>query len=142
MRVLVSGDVLAAFRRRAVRRYPREYMETIWGKMVNGDAHIFSFQTIPHTGTRETCEYVYSDIVSQREDAEEDGLTMLGTIHTHPDGGSGPSESDMETARTDGDMVSGILQVLRVNGKKRTHFCFFVAQVSDLAVTRIKKGDK
>ena len=141
VKVNVAIDVLRGYRRRALARYPREYMETLWGRMRDGEVDIYACYPIDHKGTRDNCQYVGSDIEAQRdEDAPEHGLTLLGTIHSHPDGSSGPSEADFVTAAGDGDIVSGICQILRHNGRRRSWVRFYSGTIHELKVGRERKA--
>lgn len=136
MKVIVAADIIAAFRRRALRRYPREYMETIFGRATGGAVHIFAFHPIPHDATRAACYYAPQEIESQREDAEEHKLELLGTIHSHPDGGSSPSEEDWETAGSDGEIVSGICQILKRKNRLRCRIRFYAGEMTEIQVRR------
>lgn len=138
MKICVASDVLAGYRRRALRRYPREYMETIWGKVRDDRIDVCAFYPVDHTGTRNDCQYYPSDLEAQKDDAEDVKLQMIGTIHSHPDGSSGPSGADIATANTDGDIVSGILQITRRNGRRRTNTLFFVGEIVPVEIS--KKG--
>ena len=99
MKVNVSPDVLSSFRRRALRRYPKEYMETIWGQVKGGEGYIYAFHPIEHKSDNESIEYEPVEIEEQRdEEAPLEKMILLGTIHTHPDGSIVPSQPDCETA--------------------------------------------
>lgn len=129
MKVQVSKKILDSFRRRALKRYPKEIMETVFGRVVDDTVQIFAFYPIDHTASTEACEYYPIDLEEQREkeDAPEyPHIKFLGTIHSHPDGGPDPSDSDWETARTDGDIVSGIYQILPSRkGRKKCKVRFY-----------------
>jgi hypothetical protein len=75
MKVKVSPDVLSSFRRRALRRYPKEYMETIWGHVKGGEGYIYAFHPIKHKSDNESIEYEPVEIEEQR------GLQMPGIHH-------------------------------------------------------------
>ena len=90
MKVNVSQDVLSSFRRRGLRRYPKEYMETIWGRVKAGEGYIYAFQPIKHKSDNEYIEYEPVEIEEQRdEEAPLEKMILLGTIHTHPDASIG-----------------------------------------------------
>ena len=125
MRIVIAKDVVRGFRRRALRRYPKEYMETVWG-FVRGDiVYICALYPLEHDGKRDACLYTFDDIDAQQEDAADFKLEVIGTIHTHPDGGCAPSEDDWETSTRDGDVVSGICQILRKNNRRRCRVRFY-----------------
>ncbi len=135
MKVNVSQDVLSSFRRRALRRYPKEYMETIWGQVKGGEGFIYAFHTIKHKGDNESIEYEPVEIEEQRdEEAPLEKMTLLGTIHTHPDGSIEPSQSDWETARVDGDMLIGICQIVMSKGRKSSRVRFYSEPIDELVV--------
>lgn len=70
MKVNVSQDVLFSFRRKALRRYPKEYMRTIWGRVKGGEAYIRTFHPIKHKSEHksdnESIEYESVEIEEQR----------------------------------------------------------------------------
>ena len=71
MKVNVSQDVLSSFRRRALRRYPKEYMETIWGHVKGGEGYIYAFHPIKHKSDNESIEY---------EPAAESSMQVAGPL--------------------------------------------------------------
>lgn len=113
MKVQVSRSVLNGYRKRALRKYPDEYMESIFGRIDGQKIVILAFYPIEHKGTPEKCEYEAVS-VEEQQDGEDcpPKMKWLGTIHSHPDGGCVPSEADWETARGDGEVVSGIYSIL------------------------------
>ncbi len=139
MKVNVSQDVLSSFRRRAFRRYPKEYMETIWGRVKGGEAYIYAFHPIRHEGDRESVRYEPAEIEEQRdEEAPLEKMVLLGTIHTHPDSSIEPTQSDWETARIDGDMIIGICQIVMSKGRKSSRIRFYSEPIDELV--EIKEG--
>jgi proteasome lid subunit RPN8/RPN11 len=133
MKVNVSQDVLSSFRRRALRRYPKEYMETVWGQVKGGEAYIYAFHPIKHKSDNESIEYEPVEIEEQRdEEAPLEKMMLLGTIHTHPDSSIEPSQSDWETARVDGDMLLGICQIVMSKGRKSTRVLFYSEPIDEL----------
>jgi len=133
MKVNVSQDVLSSFRRRALRRYPKEYMETIWGQVKGGEGYIYAFHPIEHKSDNESIEYEPVEIEEQRdEEAPLEKMILLGTIHTHPDGSIEPSQSDWETARVDGDMLIGICQIVMSKGRKSSRVRFYSEPIDEL----------
>ena len=142
MKVNVSQDVLSSFRRRALRRYPKEYMETIWGQVKGGEGFIYAFHPIKHKGDNESIEYEPVEIEEQREEeAPLEKMTLLGTIHTHPDGNIEPSQSDWETARIDGDMLIGICQIVMSKGRKSSRVCFYSEPIDELVMGKSSVTD-
>lgn len=122
MRVQVDRRVLKGFRQRALKKYPLEYMETIFGSVKNNVIQIVFFSPIDHSATTNSCQYSLHAIEEQqdKEDLTEfRNLQMLGTIHSHPDAPIEPSEGDWYTSRTDGDIVSGIYQICPRKGRRK-----------------------
>jgi proteasome lid subunit RPN8/RPN11 len=139
MKVNVSQDVLSSFRRRALRRYPKEYMETIWGQVKGGEGYIYTFHPIQHKSDTESVEYEPVEIEEQRnEEAPLEKMTLLGTIHTHPDGSLEPSQSDWVTARVDGDMLIGICQIVMSNGRKSSRVRFYSEPIDELKAAKFR----
>ena len=139
MRVRVAETVLRGFRRRALKVYPKEWMETVWGRVTPQGIDIFAFHPIDHKGTRHECQYVSSDIDAQRdEEAPEYKLELLGTCHSHPDALDAPSYADWETTVSDKEIISGIYQILRrPQGKRKfTRVRFYSGAVHEMEVTR------
>ncbi len=137
MKVNVSQDVLSSFRRRALRRYPKEYMETIWGRVKGGEAYIYAFHPIKHESDKESVRYEPVEIEEQRdEEAPLEKMILLGTIHTHPDSGIEPSQSDWETARVDGDLLIGICQIVMSKGRKSSRVRFYSEPIDELVKSR------
>ena len=143
MKVNVSQDVLSRFRRRALRRYPKEYMETIWGRVRGGEAYIYAFHPIKHAGDRESLEYEPVDIEEQRdEEAPLEKMIFLGTIHTHPDSDIEPSQADWETARVDGDTVIGICQIVMNKGRRAARIRFYSEPIDELVKSKNGVADQ
>jgi hypothetical protein len=81
MKVKVSPDVPSSFRRRALRRYPKEYMETIWGQVKGGEGYLYAFHPIKHKSDNQSIEYEPAEIEEQRdEEPPLEKMILLGTI--------------------------------------------------------------
>jgi proteasome lid subunit RPN8/RPN11 len=111
--VVVDKSTLAGFKRRALRKYPNEYIENIWGVVDDGTARIVVFRKIDHTATAESIVYDVDE-----DDGSEPGLRLLGTIHTHPDGIALLSEDDIESILENNERLSGVLAITK-RGKRR-----------------------
>lgn len=83
----------AAFRRRAIKAYPNEMMELIYGKIKGHTLHIHSFVPVKHTAgplsktykTGPTWVHYDDEVLDEHEDdAAEEKKELLGSIHTHP----------------------------------------------------------
>jgi hypothetical protein len=102
MKITCSKSELRKFKVRAGKHYPHEYMETLFG--INGGqagCDILLISPVPHAGNKHQCSSTDEIWDQHVEDvAEEQGLTWLGSIHTH--NGNihypGPSPSDNSEA--------------------------------------------
>jgi proteasome lid subunit RPN8/RPN11 len=121
MRVQVSRSVLNGYRKRALKKYPDEYLESIFGRIDGQVIRILAFYPMEHDGSPDACRYE-TVVVDEQKDGEDSPPKMkwLGTIHSHPDAQGHPSEADWESARMDGEIVSGIYQILPHKGKRKT----------------------
>src|SRR5271154_903650 len=143
LKIRVAKTVLRGFRRRALKRYPKELMEMIWGKVTSQGVDIFAFHPVEHKPSKLSCEYTShteSDIEAQRdEEAPSFNLEVLGTIHSHPDcSDASPSEADWELTVIDKEIISGICLIRTPrNGKKRlTRIRLYSGAVHDVEVTK------
>ena len=76
---------LRKFKVRAGRRYPKEYMETLWG-LRDGQrgCDVLLIKVVPQKSNKHQCEVTDKGWTAHLEEtAAESGLTFLGTIHTH-----------------------------------------------------------
>jgi proteasome lid subunit RPN8/RPN11 len=123
--VLVDQREVGNFRRRAIRRYPLEYIECIWGYKKDGVFYICAFQPLKHKATRD-----YIEIESEHEPDYGEraaSLTLMGTIHTHPDSECAPSLVDWESIQP-GEQIMGIMSVTKERGRHYTEIRFFEAR--------------
>jgi len=99
----------------------------------SGEEYIYAFHAIKPKGDSESIEYEPVEIEEQRdEEAPLEKMTLLGTIHTHPEGDIVPSQSDWETARVDGDLLIGICQVVVSQGRKSSRVRFYSEPIDEL----------
>ena len=87
MRITCSKTELRKFKVRAGRRYPHEYIETLWG-VLHGKrgCNVLLVKVIPQKGKAHTCSSAGSDedfAKYLKASAKSTGLMFLGTIHTH-----------------------------------------------------------
>jgi proteasome lid subunit RPN8/RPN11 len=142
LKIKVASSVLRGFRRRALRSYPLEHLETVWGRITADGIHIFAFHPIDHKPTRNTCEYTENteaDFEGQRdEDAPKWKLEVLGTIHSHPDcSDASPSEADWELSVESKETISGIYLINKAkNGRRQTAVRFYSGAVHETEITQ------
>jgi proteasome lid subunit RPN8/RPN11 len=91
-RIVVHKDVINAFKRRALKKYPNEYGEIILGKLSDNDTlHIYVFDRLNiFSATSSVLHYG----MPEEEVCEGHNLDFFGVIHTHINSLDGPSETD------------------------------------------------
>lgn len=120
--IVVSRTAEKAFRRRALRAFPLEHMECLWGKIRGDKLHIHAFMPIKHKGKAAELTYEDHDLEDHEEEAIESGYSLLGSIHTHPHClDSIFSEQDFRDVQDKTDIVVAICAITREinNGKTR-----------------------
>jgi proteasome lid subunit RPN8/RPN11 len=113
-RIVVDRKEEQKFIRRALRRHPLEYMEALWGQVRGDILYICAFVKLDHKATRENLKYEEEELDEHEEDAEENGLHLIGSIHSHPncdDNDTGFSETDLSTLQESQETVMGICTV-------------------------------
>lgn len=97
MDIKVAKRSLDRFRRIARRRYPVEYLEILLGNKTDTAIEIVKAVPIPHTSSITSddaeagCEYDPGDLEVIKLKAERDGLSYLGSVHSHPGYSTNPS---------------------------------------------------
>ena len=111
-RIIVSKQLIAQFRKKALVAYPKEYMATVWGRRDAPDVFmITSIKDVAHTATGDSAKAKYDSCVMPDGSRE----TWLGTIHTHPDSTDAtPSQTDWDNSLVCGELLFGVMKV----GKK------------------------
>ncbi len=132
--VVVDRKVLDSFKRRALKRYPREIFEQIVGRISGAQARIFAFRDLEHTTTRGTV-YIDSDMNPMTEGEDESRFDILGTIHSHPQDTVEPSALDWQTMHKDGELVMGICAIRRTAKRRFVSFAFFNSSQAQLQLT-------
>ncbi len=121
---VVDRKVLASFKRRALKAYPREILEQVVGKIVGAQARIFAFRDLEHQASRSGV--VMDDDVNPMTEGEEGmRFTILGTIHTHPQDTIEPSDLDWQSMRQDGELVMGVCAIRKTAKRRFVSFAFF-----------------
>jgi proteasome lid subunit RPN8/RPN11 len=122
--VVIDRKVLSAFKRRALKAYPREILEQVVGKMAGTQARVFAFRDLDHKGERRAI--VMDDDVNPMTEGEDSmPYTILGTIHTHPQDTVEPSELDWQSMKDDGELIMGICAIRRTTKRRFVSFAFF-----------------
>jgi proteasome lid subunit RPN8/RPN11 len=122
MLVKCDRKVWRCFVRRALRRYPNEYMEAVWGRVLADSILICAITGVEHKATQSEIDY-------EPEDASEQDITKLqylGTIHSHPDDSAcHPSETDWRDALINEELLMGILAINKRKIRRRTRGVFW-----------------
>jgi proteasome lid subunit RPN8/RPN11 len=126
-KVVVDRRAEALFRRRALRRYPLEYIESVWGRIIGTTAYIHAFMPLDHEATPDAINYDDADLWDQHDEAREEGLTVLGSIHTHPDRDDAIfSETDLREHVIDPhDRVMGICAIECKGKRRKLHIAYW-----------------
>jgi proteasome lid subunit RPN8/RPN11 len=112
MRVVVDRNEEKKFRRRAMRRMPKEYIELLFGHVHDDSIVICAFVEIDHESTPQALTYDTEDLERQVDLAAKSGLEYLGTIHSHPHRPDTMfSETDARDSLGREDIVFGILAI-------------------------------
>lgn len=115
-----------------MRRYPKEYIESLWARKGHGDIEIVEFRKLPHTATRGSVEFDPDDF----EVGESEGnILCIGTIHSHPfgelrDADAAPSEHDWDLYRSEGEIVSAVFGIWKRDGRRCGRVRFFFSQAA------------
>jgi len=122
--VVVDRKVLTAFKRRALKAYPREIIEQVVGQCVGKQARIFAFRDLEYKGSKSAI--VMDDDVNPMTEGEGSfPYSILGTIHTHPQDTIAPSELDWQSMRDDGELIMGICSIRKTTRRRFVSFAFF-----------------
>lgn len=105
--VVIDRKVLDGFKRRALKLYPREFIEQIVGRMVDHQCRIYAFRELEHEATRYEV-VIDEDMDPMTEGEDEKRFQILGTIHTHPQSTIEPSDIDWEAMARDDELVMGV----------------------------------
>jgi proteasome lid subunit RPN8/RPN11 len=125
-RIVVDKKEEAKFRRRAMRSYPLEHIEALWGQIRGDILYICAFVRVDvETATKNALYYDEQEMDFHEEDAREAGLHFLGTIHTHPDcEDTRFGDTDLENAQETQEIVMGIAAIRTIGeGKKKRKRC-------------------
>lgn len=125
--VVVDRKVVDGFRRRAIAKYPNEWMESVWGHVDGNTAfvHILLEADIHDAGPDSI------DYDGEREKPDElEGAIWLGTIHSHPGFvDASPSEGDWDAGYKEGELLSIICSIKKdVRGRLRSRVRFWQPQ--------------
>lgn len=126
-RVFIDKRILERFKKRALKVYPVEYIEEVWGRVKTDGIHVFYLGEMEQIADRGSIEYDYSGF----ECGEKDGsLQMLGTLHTHPHpcDESTPSRTDTRNSREEKEIVMGIMAIRKTPHRSFASTSFYTAK--------------
>ena len=132
--VVVDRKVLDAFKRRALRFYPREFLEQIVGRIVGSQARIYAFHELEHEATRFEV-VIDEDLDPMTEGADSRHYDILGTIHTHPQSSIEPSDIDWDAMKRDRELVMGICAIRKTTKRRFVSFAFYNTERTQLQLT-------
>lgn len=110
-KVVVARGLVKNFARRAAKRYPLEYIESIFGRVKGDTVYIHAFYPLDHTANTQAIAYSEGAVENAMEAAEEERMEWLGTIHSHPETPAVPTPSDLLSAASDLERVMGICSI-------------------------------
>jgi proteasome lid subunit RPN8/RPN11 len=113
----VDRKILDGFKRRALKQYPKEYAEQLWGTVEGSKANICVIEPVDLTQqTRDGVDFDFD----QRCGTKHSGMTLLGSIHTHPApyDHAEPSAADISSSIHDKEIVWGVCGI-RKTPKRR-----------------------
>lgn len=132
--VVIDRKVLDGFKRRALKLYPREFIEQIVGRMVDHQCRIYAFRELEHEATRYEV-VIDEDMDPMTEGEDEKQFQILGTIHTHPQSTIEPSDIDWEAMARDDELVMGICAIRRTSRRRFVSFAFYNARKEQMQLT-------
>lgn len=138
-KIVVHQSVLRGFRKRALAAYPKEHIESVWGRVEGLRVMVYAIQPLAYRSTETEVTIPEESIEEDVEAAKDAGFAVLGTIHTHPDfscnscghrerADCSPSEQDWMDLARHPEVVTGICQVHQGKRRRSTRIRFYLAQ--------------
>lgn len=139
--VIIDRKVLEAFKRRALKLYPLEFLEQIIGRIIDGQARIYAFRELEHEATRFEVT-IDEDLDPMTEGEGDTRYDIMGTIHTHPQSTIEPSEIDWEAMKRDRELVMGICAIRKTTKRRFVSFAFYNRDREQLQFTVAEANGK
>ena len=121
--VVVDKKILERFKRQALKDYPKETAAQLYGSLKRRAAHVYAIVPAEMTAqAKHGCDFEFDDACGTKHA----GITLLGSLHTHPGSGFGtePSDADILSADHDGELIFGIYAI-RLSAKRKFISCKF-----------------
>lgn len=132
--VIIDRKLLDAFKRRALKLYPLEFLEQIVGRIIDGQARLYAFRELEHEATRFEVT-IDEDLDPMTEGAGETRYDILGTIHTHPQSTVEPSNIDWDAMKRDRELIMGICAIRKTIKRRFVSFAFYNRDRQQLQLT-------
>lgn len=115
--VVIDKRVLEGFKKRALKHYPREFLEIMLGRVDGERVFVYGFETFDHEGDRDT---IWVDPESKfNDDQDIHRHAILGTVHTHCDVSPDPSPTDWRNARAEKELIFAVCGIRKSRGGRR-----------------------
>ena len=111
VRVMIDKKLLGEFKKKAIKAYPSELMNTLWGRVEGDSVIIHHLRDVEQQASNDKVEAFVSDMVSPISQTAEQ---YLGSLHSHPDcGDPSPSYQDWLNAYNCGERVFGVMSLVK-----------------------------
>jgi proteasome lid subunit RPN8/RPN11 len=99
-RIIIHKSLIDSFKKTAIKALPWEYIVAVLGKMICDDLHVYAFDKINmDSWINDTNESTLHYWQPEEEVEAGSGLKYFGTLHSHPNGTTQPSECDIKDFR-------------------------------------------
>lgn len=128
--VRVKRSQLNRFRKLA-RESSKEIQAFLVGRVVNPELTVIEWFAYAKRYAKQTASEVswfLEDYEAIKKIAEDDGLRIVGDMHSHPEWDAVMSSTDAKSHVQDGHRICGICSTLGKSGNKRTRVRFWVME--------------
>lgn len=151
--IVVHPEVLRCFRARAWKKYPKEYIEYLWGWREGKTLYIVTTVNVKHDATNTQVLIDSEHEESLHEEASELKLSVVGSIHTHPVLARDPKwlrECNRLLSITDhycgaaskNEYVSAVVSMWKTDGHRRSATHFWIPQGPIIPVFKYEKDKR
>jgi proteasome lid subunit RPN8/RPN11 len=126
-KIVVDKKNEIKFRHRALKEYPQEYIESLWG-IIRGDTlYICIFMPMECKKVTPTSIEFHEgeeEFDHQEDEAKEYKLEFIGTIHTHPNRDTSVcSDGDIHSCQETNEMIMGVMNIPTLKEGKKYRRC-------------------